>query len=288
MAEIKAGFVGLGAMGWAMAGHLKRVGVLAGVANRSIVKAQAFAQEYGVLGASDPGELARHCNVIALCVSADADVLDVTRAIAAHAQPGTIVIDHSTVSSKTAVEAQKIMRTAGGDFLDAPVSGGVEGAKNGKLSVMVGGDEATLARVKPMLGAYGARVTRMGGIGAGQNTKAVNQTVIAGIMQGIGEGLALAEALGLDPAVLLPTLSGGAAQSWYLDKRGASAMRNEFDVGFKLALMHKDLGIARDLAASAGVGHEVLAKSLADYAELMAQGHGDEDVSAVIRLKRTK
>ena len=112
MSELKAGFVGLGAMGWAMAGHLKRVGLLTGVANRSAAKTQAFAQEYGVLGAVDPGELAKHCNVIALCVSADADVLDVTRAIAANAQPGTIVVDHSTVSSKTAIEAQKIMRAA--------------------------------------------------------------------------------------------------------------------------------------------------------------------------------
>jgi len=269
-----------------MAGHLKRAGLLAGVANRSMAKTRAFAQEHGVLGAANPGELAKHCNVIALCVSADADVLDVTRAIAAQAQPGTVVIDHSTVSSKTAIEAQKIMRAAGGDFLDAPVSGGVEGAKNGKLSIMVGGDADALARVRPVLEAYAGRIAHLGGIGAGQNTKAVNQTVIAGVMQGIGEGLALAEALGLDPAVLLPTLSGGAAQSWYLDKRGASAMRNEFNVGFKLALMHKDLGIARDLAASAGVGHETLDKSLADFAELMTQGYGDEDVSAVLRLKR--
>ena len=288
MNELKAGFVGLGAMGWAMAGHLKRVGLLVGVANRSIAKTKDFAQKNGVLGAVDPGELAQHCNVIALCVSADADVLAVTRAIAANAQPGTIVIDHSTVSSKTAIEAQKIIRAAGGDFLDAPVSGGVEGAKNGKLSIMAGGDADALARVRPVLDAYAGRIAHLGGIGAGQNTKAVNQTVIAGIMQGIGEGLALAEALGLDPAVLLPTLSGGAAQSWYLDKRGASAMRNEFNVGFKLSLMHKDLGIARDLAAAAGIHHDVLDKSLADYAQLMAQGHGEEDVSAVLRLKRRR
>lgn len=288
MTEIRAGFVGLGAMGWAMAGHLKRAGLLTGVANRAAAKTQAFAREFGVLGAASPGELAPQCNLIVLCVSADSDVLEVTRAIAAQARAGTIVIDHSTVSSTTAAEAQKIMRAAGGDFLDAPVSGGVEGAKNGKLSIMVGGDAAALERARPALEVYAARIAHMGGIGAGQNTKAVNQTVIAGIMQGIGEGLALAEALGLDPAVLLPTLSGGAAQSWYLDKRGASAMRNEFNVGFKLALMHKDLGIARDLAVAAGVGHEVLEKSLNDYAELMTQGHGDEDVSAVIRLKRKR
>ena len=288
MADIKAGFIGLGAMGWAMAGHLKRVGLLVGVANRSVEKAQAFAQEQGVLAAATPGELAAHCNVIALCVSADADVLEVTRAIAAQAQPGTIVVDHSTVSSKTAVEAQKIMRAAGGDFLDAPVSGGVEGAKNGKLSIMAGGDEAALARVRPVLEAYGARISHMGGIGAGQNTKAVNQVLVAGAVQGICEGLALAEAVGLKPEVLLPTLMGGAANSWYLEKRGASAMHDEFNVGFKLALLHKDLGIVRDVAAAAGTDRSIVEKSLADYAELMAQGHGDEDVSALIRLKRRK
>ena len=285
MSELKVGFVGLGAMGVSMAGHLKRAGLLAGVANRTPAKAQAFAAEHGVIAAS-PGELAKTCNVIVLCVSADADVLGVTREIAAQAQPGTIVIDHSTVSSTTAKEAQQLMHAVGGDFLDAPVSGGVEGAKNGKLSIMVGGDADALARVRPVLDAYAARVSHMGGIGAGQNTKAVNQILIAGIMHGMGEGLALAEALGLDPAVLMSTLTSGAATSWYLEKRGASALRNEFNVGFKLALMHKDLGIGRDLAAAAGTVHEMIDKTLSDYATLMAQGHGDDDVSAMIRLKR--
>jgi 3-hydroxyisobutyrate dehydrogenase len=285
MNELRVGFVGLGAMGWAMAGHIKRAGLLEGVANRSAEKAQTFATEHGV-SAATPGELAKTCNAIVLCVSYDADVLNVTRDIAAHAQSGTIVIDHSTVSSTTAKAAREIMRAAGGDFLDAPVSGGVEGAKNGKLSIMVGGDADALARVRPVLDAYAARVSHMGGIGAGQNTKAVNQVLIAGIMHGMGEGLALAEALGLDPGALMATLTSGAATSWYLEKRGASALRNEFNVGFKLALMHKDLLIGHALAAAAGTVHEMIDKTLADYATLMAQGHGDEDVSAMIRLKR--
>lgn len=287
MSDLNAGFVGLGAMGLAMAGHLKRVGLLKGVANRSPERAKAFAAEHGVVAAT-PAELAKICNVLVLCVTADADVLAVTREIAANAQPGTVVIDHSTVSSATAKQAHALMQAAGGDFLDAPVSGGVEGAKNGKLSIMLGGDAVTLARVKPVLDAYGARITHMGGVGAGQNTKAVNQVLIAGIMSGMGEGLALAEALGLDPAILLPTLTGGAANSWYLEKRGASALRNEFSVGFKLALMHKDLGIGRDLAEAAGTARDMIEESLADYATLMAQGHGDDDISALIRLKRAK
>jgi len=285
MSELKVGFVGLGAMGWAMAGHLKRAGLLVGVSNRTPAKAQAFAAENGVASGS-PGELAKLCNVIVLCVSADADVLGVTREIAAQARPGTIVIDHSTVSSTTAKAAQELMHAAGGDFLDAPVSGGVEGAKNGKLSIMVGGDADALARVRPVLEAYAARVSHMGGVGAGQNTKAVNQILIAGIMHGMGEGLALAEALGLDPQTLMATLTSGAATSWYLEKRGPSALRNEFNVGFKLALMHKDLGIGRDLAAAAGTVHDMIDRTLADYSTLRAQGYGDEDVSAMIRLKR--
>jgi len=287
MSELKVGFVGLGAMGVSMAGHLKRAGLLVGVANRTAAKAQEFAAQNGVIAAS-PGEIAASCNVIVLCVSADADVLSVTKEIAAHAKPGTIVIDHSTVSTQTAKDAHGLMKAVGGDFIDAPVSGGVEGAKNGKLSVMAGGDAEALAKVKPVLDAYSARVSHMGDVGAGQSTKAVNQILIAGVMQGFGEGLALAEALGLDPVVLMSTLTGGAANSWYLEKRGASALRNEFSVGFKAALMHKDLGIGQRLARAAGTAQTVIDKSIADFAELMAQGHGDEDVSAILRLKRAK
>ena len=288
MSELKAGFVGLGAMGNPMAGHLRRAGLLVGVSNRSAAKAQAFAAEHGVAAVATPAELAPLCNVIVLCVSADADVLGAVREIAAHAKPGTIVIDHSTVSPETAKQAHKLMRDAGGDFLDAPVSGGVEGAKNGKLSIMVGGDAGTLARVRSVLEAYAARIGHMGPVGAGQSTKAVNQVLVAGIAQGVCEGLALGEALGLDAAVLLPTLASGAAGCWFLDKRGATMLRNEFAGGFRAALLHKDLGIVQKIAQQAGTDHSIVDKSLADLAELMAQGRGDEEHSAVIRLKRRK
>ena len=285
MSELRVAFIGLGAMGLPMAGHLQRVGLLAAVGNRSAAKAQAFAQEHGVQSGT-PAQLAQTCNVIALCVSADADVLDVVREVAAHAKPGTVVIDHSTVSSATAKQAHALMREAGGDFLDAPVSGGVEGARNGKLSIMVGGDAETLARVHPVLEAYGARIGHMGPTGAGQNTKAVNQVFVAGIAQATCEGLALSEALGLDPAVLLPTLMSGAAGCWFLDKRGATMLRNEFNGGFKLSLLHKDLKIVRELAHAAGTDTSIIDKSLEDYAALMAAGHGDEEISALIRRKR--
>ena len=287
MSDLRAGFIGLGAMGLAMAGRLKRLGLLVVVANRSPAKARPLAGAH-VAAAETTAELARICNVVVLCVTADADVLAVTREIAANAKPGTVVIDHSTVSSATAKQAYALMQAAGGDFLDAPVSGGVEGAKNGKLSIMLGGDAATLARMKPVLDAYGARIGHMGDIGAGQNTKAVNQVLVAGIAQAVCEGLALGEALGLDPAVLLPTLASGAAANWFLDKRGATMLRNEFGGGFKAALLHKDLRIVREVAQNASTDHSIVDKSIGDLAKLMEQGYGDEEHSALIRLKRRK
>lgn len=288
MNELKVGFIGLGAMGLPMAGHLARAGLLAAIWNRSHDKAAAAAGELGVAAPAELADLIPGCNVIALCVPADADVLDLARAVARHAHPGTIVVDHSTVSSVTAREAHVILAAKGCAFLDAPVSGGVEGAKNGKLSIMVGGDEHALIEVRPMLDCYAAKVSHMGAVGAGQNTKAVNQVLVAGIAQAVCEGLALSEQLGLDPERLLPTLGAGAAGNWFLDKRGATMLKDEFKVGFKLALLHKDLKIVRELALAAGTDRSVIEKSLADYAVLLAQGHGDDDISSLIRLKRPR
>jgi len=288
MTDLKAGFVGLGAMGWSMAGHLKARGLLVAVSNRSADKAKKFADENGVAAPASLAELARRCNVVALCVSADADVLGVVRELAAAAKPGTVVVDHSTVSPQTAKEAHALLYKAGCEFLDAPVSGGVEGARNGKLSIMAGGDGAALERVRPVLEAYGARIGHMGPVGAGQSTKAVNQVLVAGIAQGVCEGLALGEALGLDPSVLLPTLGSGAAGCWFLDKRGATMLANDFRGGFKASLLHKDLGIVRAIAEQAGTDHSIVDHAIGDLAELMRQGRGDEEHSAVIRLKRRK
>lgn len=287
MNDLKAGFVGLGAMGLPMAGHLARAGLLVALWNRSRDKAVNAAADFAVAAPATLAELAVQCNVIVLCVPADADVLELAGAIASHANPGTVVIDHSTVSSVTAQEAHAILAARGCPFIDAPVSGGVEGAINGRLSVMAGGDEAVLASMAPLLDCYAAKVSHMGEVGAGQNTKAVNQVLVAGIAQGVCEGLALADQLGLEPERLLPTLGAGAAGNWFLDKRGATMLRDEFKVGFKLALLHKDLKIVRELALAAGTDRSVIEKSLADYAVLLAQGHGDEDISALIRLKRS-
>ena len=286
--NLDTAFIGLGAMGAPMAGHLHAHGLLRAVANRTHAKAVALAAGLGVAAPATLSELAASCNVIALCVTADADVLASVDALAPHLAAGSVVIDHSTVAPATAKEAAARLAGVGAHFLDAPVSGGVEGAKNGKLSVMVGGDAAVLERVRPVLEAYALRVTHLGAVGAGQATKAVNQVLVAGIAQAVCEGLALGEALGLDPERLIPTLGAGAAGNWFLEKRGASMLRDEFAVGFKLALLHKDLAIVDGIAAQAGTDRSVIGKSLADYATLMAQGHGDDDISGLIRLKRRR
>ena len=286
MSDIKVAFVGLGAMGVPMAGNLARAGLLAAVWNRSAGKARAAAEQFSVAAPDQLADVTALANVIVLCVSADSDVLGVVNTLAPNLKPGNVIVDHSTVSSVTARAARDIALTHGCEFIDAPVSGGVEGASNGKLSVMVGGTSAALERVRPALQCYAARITHMGDIGAGQNTKAVNQVLVAGIAQAVCEGLALGEKLGLDPAALLPTLGAGAAGNWFLEKRGATMLRDEFTVGFKLALLHKDLTIVRGLAEQAGVSQRVIDQSIADYADLMALGHGDEDISALIRLKR--
>jgi 3-hydroxyisobutyrate dehydrogenase len=283
---LKAAFIGLGAMGAPMAGHLKRHGLLHAVANRTHAKAEQVAREWGVAAPATLAELAPQCDVIALCVTADADVLNTVEALAPHMRPGTIVIDHSTVDPETAKKAAARLKEVGAHFLDAPVSGGVEGAKNGKLSVMVGGDADVLERARSVLESYALRITHLGDVGAGQATKAVNQVLVAGIAQAVCEGLALGEALGLDPEYLIPTLGAGAAGNWFLEKRGATMLKNEFSVGFKLSLLHKDLGIVRAIAEKAGTSRNVIERSLADYAELMKQGHGDDDISGLIRLKR--
>lgn len=285
---LKVGFVGLGAMGAPIAGHLHRAGMLVAVANRSHAKAAQFAGAHaGVTAIADASELPQHCDVVISAVTADADVIGLAQALSLHARPGFVLIDTSTIASTSAQQAAALLRAKGADFLDAPVSGGVEGAKNGKLSVMLGGDAATLERVRAAIECFAARITHMGDVGAGQNTKAVNQVLVAGIAQAVTEGLSLGQALGLEADRLLPTLLAGAAQSWFLEKRGATMLQNQFSVGFKLALLHKDLGIVRQLAEQAGVDHSIVDKSLNDYAELMRRGHGDEDISALIRLKRT-
>lgn len=282
---MSAGFIGLGAMGAPMARHLHGRGLLAVVGNRTAAKAQALAAELGVAAAASAADFAG-CDVVALCVSLDADVLENVQALAGVLAAGAVVIDHSTVSVDTARQAQALLAARGIGFVDAPVSGGVEGARNGKLSVMAGGSEADLAKARPVLEAYAARITHMGDTGAGQATKAVNQVLVAGINEAVCEGLALGEKLGLDAEKLLPTLMAGAAGNWFLEKRGATMLANQFVPGFKCGHLLKDLRIVQGMAADLGLRTSVVDQALADYAELVQRGEGDADTSALITLKR--
>lgn len=283
---IKAGFLGLGAMGAPMARNLAARGLLGGVWNRSADKARALAAELGVATTADPAELARQNDVIFVCVSADADVLAMGDALLPGLRLGQVVIDTSTVSRATALQMAALLKPAGVDFLDAPLSGGVEGARLGKLSVMVGGDAAVLARVRPLLEAFAARITHMGPVGAGQATKAVNQVLIAGIAEAVCEGLAFGEALGLPQAELLAVLGAGAAQTWFMEKRGATMLANQFSGGFKLALLLKDLHIVAAMQQALGLPTTVVPQALSHYAELVERGCGDDEISSLIKLKR--
>ena len=284
---MKVGFIGLGAMGAPMARHLHERGLLTVVGNRTQAKADALAAELKVRAARSADNFA-DCDVVVLCVSIDADVLENVNALAQVLKSGALVIDHSTVSVQAARRAAATLAAQSIGFVDAPVSGGVEGARNGRLSVMAGGEAAQLEQARPVLDAYAARISHMGGHGAGQATKAVNQVLVAGINEAVCEGLALGEKLGLDPETLLPTLMAGAAGNWFLEKRGATMLRDEFTPGFKSAHMLKDLRIVQAIARDAGVRTPVLEQALADYAELSERGRGDADTSALITLKRAR
>lgn len=284
----RAGFIGLGAMGTAMARNVARNGLLSSVWNRTEASAFELARELNITSAVSPATLASQVDVVLICVSADTDVFEVIQAMLPGLRTGTIVVDHSTVSSETAREAAKIVRSKGADFLDAPVSGGVEGAKNATLAMMVGGNAETLEAVRPVLQCMASRIVHMGEVGAGQATKAVNQIMAAGINQAVTEALAFGSAQGLNPDRVIEVVSGGAAGNWFLDKRGPTMSRGQFPPGFKLALHHKDLRICKAMAGKLGISLPITEMTLNDYARLMVQGHGEEDISALYRLKNPK
>ena len=281
----RVGFIGLGAMGVSMAKHLHAKGLLSVVGNRTHQKAEHLARELSVTAANVFADFAG-CHVVVLCVSKDEDVLQCCEDLSHVLLPGSVVIDHSTVARVTAQKAYALLQQKQIAFLDAPVSGGVEGARNGKLSVMVGGEADVLAKMQDVLSSYALRVTHMGPSGAGQATKAVNQVLVAGIAQAVCEGLAFGEALGLEPESLVPTLAAGAAGNWFLDKRGATMMASAYVPGFKSALLLKDLHIVQEMAEQLGKRYSVVEQSLADYQQLVDAGFGEEDTSALIRLKR--
>jgi len=283
---MKAGVIGLGAMGAGMAANLAKQGLLAAVWNRTYDKAVDFAGQHGVAAAADAPTVAAQCDVIITCVSADADVLEVVDAMLPELGEGKVVIDTSTVSADTAREAAERVAATGAQFLDAPVSGGKEGAEKATMVMMVGGDEATLERVRPVLSAISRSATYMGPSGAGQVTKAVNQIMVAGINQGVTEGLAFGQAQGLDMDKVIEVLSGGAAGSWFLQHRGPTMVRGVYEPGFKMALHRKDLEICRAMLENMGVALPVVEMTLKQYRPLIEGGHGDDDISGLYRSKR--
>jgi 3-hydroxyisobutyrate dehydrogenase len=282
---MKTGMIGLGAMGIGMARNIAKAGFLTGVYNRTAAKAQSLAEELNVIAFDRPEELAANVDMVLICVSADQDVLAMVEAIAKAVKPGTVVVDMSTVSSDTAKQAAAMLAEKQVAFLDAPVSGGVEGAKNGTLAMMVGGDEAALERIRPVLENMTRCIMHMGATGSGQATKAVNQIMGAGINQAVTEALAFAQAQNLPMAKVIEVISGGASGNWFLQHRGSTMTQGIFAPGFKLALHHKDLKICQRMASQSGTSATLIDMTIADYERLMAEGYGDEDISALYRIK---
>jgi 3-hydroxyisobutyrate dehydrogenase len=282
---MRTGFVGLGAMGVHMARNLQRAGLLAAVWNRSPGKAQPLAAELNVASPATLAELAGMCEAVVSCVSADADVLEVTRALAPALKRGALVLDCSTVGAETARQAAELLEPAGVDFLDCPVSGGIEGARDATLAIMVGGTPAAFESAQPILRALGRTLTLFGPTGSGQAAKATNQIMCAGIIETVAEAMAFARAQGLPLDKLIDTLGKGAGSSWYFVHRAPNMARGAYPAGFRVRLHEKDLRICHDMAARFGVALPVVERMLREYAELVARGYGDEDISATFRLK---
>ena len=282
-------FIGLGVMGYPMAGHLARAGHALTVFNRTQAKAWRWVEEYGGAAAASPAETARDADFVFTCVGRDEDVRAVTLEAGGAFEgmgPRATLVDHTTTSAELARDLDKAARARNIAFLDAPVSGGQAGAKNGALAIMVGGRKANYERVHPLLECYGARIGLMGPAGAGQLTKMVNQICIAGLVQGLSEGLNFASRSGLDGEQVARLIRGGAAQSWQLDNRHATMLADQFDFGFAVDWMRKDLGYAMEEAKRNGA--ELPVAELVDrfYAEIQSMGGGRWDTSSLIRRLR--
>jgi 3-hydroxyisobutyrate dehydrogenase-like beta-hydroxyacid dehydrogenase len=289
MSKIRTAFVGLGVMGFPMAGHLARVGHDVVVYNRTPGKAEAWVERHGGAWAATPGAAAREAEVVFACVGNDDDLRQVMLGedgILAGAPAGTIVVDHTTASARVARELAAAAAERSLHFLDAPVSGGQAGAENGALTVMVGGEPDAFARAEPVIKAYARAVTLMGPAGSGQLTKMVNQVCIGGLLQGLAEALAFAERAGLDGARVVEVISKGAAQSWQMENRAGTMLENRFDFGFAVDWMRKDLAIVLDEARRNGASLPVTAVVDQFYARVQELGGGRWDTSSLIRLLR--
>jgi 3-hydroxyisobutyrate dehydrogenase-like beta-hydroxyacid dehydrogenase len=289
----KLAFLGLGVMGFPMAGHLARAGHPVTVYNRTASRAEkwlaSMAPAQKSSSAPTPAAAAAGASIVMMCVGNDEDVRAVALgpdgAVAAM-QPGTILVDHTTASATVAREVHRAAAARGIGFLDAPVSGGQAGAENGKLTIMVGGDADTYAAAEPVLATYAKAVTLMGGPGSGQLTKMVNQICIAGLVQALSEGINFAARAGLDVERVLDVIGKGAAQSWQMDNRGKTMAADQFNFGFAVDWMRKDLSMCLGEARTNGAALPVTALVDQFYARIQAQGGARWDTSSLIRLLR--
>ena len=286
---MRLAFVGLGVMGAPMAGHWQAAGHQVCVYNRSIARAEAWRDRHGGQVALTPAEAAHNADVVAVCVGNDDDVRSVVlgdSGVLAGMRAGAVLVDHTTASAVLAreLEAAALMRGAG--FLDAPVSGGQAGAENGQLTVMAGGSQDSFDAVLPVLDVYARSVRLLGPAGSGQLAKMVNQICIAGVLQGLAEGLAFAQRAGLDPEAVVDVISKGAAASWQMENRSATMIADEFEFGFAVDWMRKDLGIALSEARNNGSTLPLTALVDQFYGDLQAAGGGRWDTSSLVRRLR--
>ena len=286
----KVAFLGLGVMGYPMAGHLARAGHQVTVYNRSAAKAAAWTAECpGNASAPTPREAAANADIVFACVGNDADLRSVVLGpdgAFAGMKPGAVFVDHTTASAQVARELASEAQKRGLQFIDAPVSGGQAGAVNGLLTVMCGGDAATFERVKPVAMAFSRAFTLIGEAGAGQLAKMVNQICIAGLVQGLSEAIAFGQQAGLDMKLVLDVIGKGAAQSWQMDNRGKTMVDDQFNFGFAVDWMRKDLGLVLDEAKRNGARLPVTALVDQFYADVQQQGGGRWDTSSLIKRLR--
>ena len=285
---MKVAFAGLGVMGFPMAGHLVAAGHEVSVFNRSPDKAGRFVEAHkGARAGASVAEAVAGAEVFALCVGRDDDVRQVVGEALEALAPGAVIVDHTTTSAKLAREMAERAAATGRAFVDAPVSGGQAGAEKGALTVMLGGEEVACARAEPVIAAYGKTIRRIGGPGAGQLAKMVNQICIAGVVQGLAEAVHFAKAAGLDTDAVLEAVSKGAAQSWQMDNRWKTMVEDRFDFGFAVDWMRKDLGLVLDEARANGASLALTAMVDQFYADIQAMGGRRWDTSSLAaRLER--
>ena len=284
--KMKVAFIGLGVMGFPMAGHLAKAGHDVTVFNRNPVRAQQWLQQFSGQAAASPRQAAEGCTVVFSCVGADKDLREIclgNDGAFAGLSKGSVFVDHTTTSAEVARELSKVAQKQGFAFVDAPVSGGQAGAENGKLTVMMGGDAEAVKIIAPLVDCFARMQAHMGPSGNGQLTKMVNQICIAGLVQGLAEGVQFAQKAGLNGQQVFEVISKGAAQSWQMENRASTMLQDKFDFGFAVDWMRKDLGLVLDEARRNGALLPVAALVDQFYAEVQAMGGGRWDTSSLLR-----